>query len=119
LRKSFLECGKELNMDLHEGVYGNVGGPTYESPSDSLWCRQAGMDSVGMSTAHEAIVALYCGLKVLAFSIITDMVSCDFDNDEPPNHEEIVKVANAKAKQAETLVSRFLVKIKENPDLLN
>ena len=47
LRQRFLECGKELKIDIHEGVYGNVGGPTYESPSDSIWCKAAGMDTVG------------------------------------------------------------------------
>ena len=71
-----------------------------------------------MSTTHEAVVALHCGLKVLAFSIITDLVSFDFDNETTTDHEEVLKVANAKAKQAETLVEYFLKKINENKQLL-
>ena len=71
-----------------------------------------------MSTAHEAVVALYCGMKILAFSIVTDKVSCEFDNDEIPDHEEILKIANAKAKQAESLVALFLSKVKEDKDIL-
>lgn len=71
-----------------------------------------------MSTTHEAVVALHCGLKVLAFSIITDLVSFEFDNEETTDHEEILKVAHAKAKQAETLVAHFLKKLNENTHLL-
>ena len=72
-----------------------------------------------MSTTHEAVVAYYCGLKVLAFSIITDLVSLDFEHDEEPDHEEILKVANSKAKDAETLVLCFLKKIYQNLSLID
>ena len=71
-----------------------------------------------MSTTHEAVVALYCGMKVLAFSIVTDVVSLEFDNEETTDHEEILKVAHAKAKQAEKLVEMFLHKINENRHLI-
>ena len=104
---------------MHEGAYGHVGGPTFESPSDRLWCQKAGMDTVGMSTTHEAVVALYCGMKTLAFSIVTDIVSLEYDNQEHTDHEEILKIANAKAKQSESLVALFLKKIKENQSLMN
>lgn len=118
LRDSFLNCGKELNIHLHEGIYGNMSGPTYESPSDSKWCRLAGMDTVGMSTSHEAVVAVYCGMKVLAVSIVTDLMSCEFDMNKDPCHEEIVQVANQRAKDVEQLVILFLNKIKDNFSLI-
>ncbi len=47
-RKVFIDCGKELNIDLHEGVYGTVGGPSYETVTDSRFCKTAGMDCVGL-----------------------------------------------------------------------
>ena len=50
LRELFLETGKELDISLHEGVYGTIGGPTYESTSDTRWCLKAGMDTVGKSS---------------------------------------------------------------------
>ncbi len=90
----------------------------FKSPTDSRYCLNAGMDSVGMSTTHEAVVALYCGIKVLAFSIITDVVSLEYDNDETTDHEEILKVAHAKAKEAEKLVEYFLKKIHEDKSLI-
>lgn len=118
IRELFIKCSKEISMNVHEGCYGSIGGPTYESPSDSRFCNNAGMDVVGMSTTHEAVVALYCGMKVLAFSIVTDLVSLEFDNEEVTDHKEIVKVANWKAKDAEKLVEFFLKKIQENENLI-
>ena len=47
LRDVFLACGRELDIRLHEGVYGSVGGPTYETVTDARLCRQTGMDCVG------------------------------------------------------------------------
>ena len=58
-------------------------------------------------------MAAYCDMKILAFSIITDMVSLEFDDEQCPNHEEIVQVANKKASQAEKLVAHFLQKLNE------
>ena len=71
-----------------------------------------------MSTSHEAVVATYCGLKVLAFSIITDLVSLEYDHEEEADHAAICQVAQMKAKDAEKIVSYFLKKISENPSLI-
>lgn len=47
LRDTFLECGAELNISLKQGVYGTIGGPSYETVTDSLFCLNSGMDCVG------------------------------------------------------------------------
>jgi purine-nucleoside phosphorylase len=113
LRQLFLQCGQELNIKLHEGVYGTVGGPTFETVTDARMFLNAGWDCVGMSTTHEAVVAYNCGLKVLAFSIVTDRVAVEYDLEEYPHHEEIVKVANSRARDSELLVATLLKKLKE------
>ena len=48
-----------------EGVYLCLSGPSYETPTESRFGRTIGGDTVGMSTAHETIVAKHCGMKVL------------------------------------------------------
>ncbi len=114
LREMFMECGTELNIKLHEGVYGTVGGPTFETVTDARMFLNAGWDCVGMSTSHEAVVAYNCGLKVLSFSIVTDKVAIDYDSEEYPHHEDIVKVANSRARDSELLVAHFLKKLKDS-----
>jgi hypothetical protein len=37
-----------LNIELHEGVYGNAGGPTYETVTDAHFCRLAACDTLGL-----------------------------------------------------------------------
>jgi purine nucleoside phosphorylase len=70
-----------------------------------------------MSTTHEAVVAYYCGLKVLALSIVTDMTVDVFDAPPATNHEEVVKVAKHKAKDVERLVIGFIDKINKDQDI--
>lgn len=118
-RDLMLSCAKELNIVMREGVYCAIGGPSYETVTDSLFLQKSGADSVGMSTTHEAMVACYCGLKVLAFSIVTDKVALELDCEDEPDHNEIVKIANLKAKEAEKLVANFLKKINDQPSLID
>ena len=98
---------------MHEGVYGTIGGPSYETVTDGRFLLNAGCDCVGMSTAHEAIVAAYCGIKVLSFSIITDKVTLEHDVNELSeiDHNAVLQVATQKAKLAQILVGEFLKKV--------
>lgn len=72
-----------------------------------------------MSTAHEALVASYCGMKVLAFSIITNKIVTEFDAEEKVEHLEVVKIANSRALEAEKLVSHFINILFNNSCLLD
>lgn len=67
------EIAKENNIKLQYGVYVGTQGPTFETPAEYNWFRIIGGDAVGMSTVPEVIVANHAKMKVLAFSIITDL----------------------------------------------
>jgi purine-nucleoside phosphorylase len=61
------------NIKLQYGTYVGTQGPTFETPAEYHYFKIIGGDAVGMSTVPEVIVARHGGLKVLAFSIITDL----------------------------------------------
>ena len=69
-----------------------VVGPNLETRAEYRFLRGIGADVVGMSTVPEVLVAVHAGLKVLGFSIVTDM--CLPDALQPVQIEEIIAVAN-------------------------
>lgn len=73
LRLMAMKIAGEKNIKLQHGVYVGVSGPTFETPAEYNFFRVIGGDAVGMSTVPEVIVANHAGIKVLAFSIITDL----------------------------------------------
>ena len=68
----FHALANEQGMRLHEGVYAGLRGPQYETPAEIRMLRTLGADAVGMSTVLEAIQARALGMKVSAFSCLTN-----------------------------------------------
>ena len=73
LRKLATSIAEENNIKLQFGTYVGTSGPTFETPAEYHYFKIIGGDAVGMSTVPEVIVACHGGMKVLAFSIITDL----------------------------------------------
>jgi purine-nucleoside phosphorylase len=69
------EAARGLGMEMREGVYAAVPGPSYETPAEIRYLRTIGADLVGMSTVPETIVANHMGMKVLAISCVTNMAA--------------------------------------------
>ena len=93
-------------VTLREGVYVAVAGPNLETRAEYRMLRALGADVVGMSTVPEVIVAKHAGMRVLGFSIITDM--CIPETLEPAQLENILAVA-AKAEPQLTALLRGVV----------
>jgi xanthosine phosphorylase len=64
-----------LGIPLRSGVYLATLGPSFETPAEIRAFRALGAELVGMSTVPEAISARHCGLKVLGFSIVTNLAA--------------------------------------------
>jgi len=71
-RESAREAAKTLGIELAEGVYAAVPGPSYETPAEIRYLRVIGADLVGMSTVLETIAANHLGMKVLGVSCVTN-----------------------------------------------
>jgi purine-nucleoside phosphorylase len=72
LRRAALTAADEEGIQLHQGVYMWFSGPTFETPAEIRAARTLGADAVGMSTVPEVILARFLGLRVLAFSVVTN-----------------------------------------------
>lgn len=80
----------ELGIDLKQGVYFGVTGPTYESPAEVKMIRTLGGDAVGMSTVPEVIVARHAGIRVMGISAITNYAA---GMGQALNHEDVIEVS--------------------------
>jgi purine-nucleoside phosphorylase len=98
-----------LKIPLKKGVYVGVTGPNLETPAEYRFFSSFA-DAVGMSTVPEVIVARHSGLKVLGFSVITDLATPERLG--PVNIDEIIKVANQAEPKLSKLVKELIRKIK-------
>ncbi|RYY70974.1 MAG: purine-nucleoside phosphorylase [Chitinophagaceae bacterium] len=83
----------DANIDVKEGVYISVTGPTFETKAEYKLVHILGADAVGMSTVQETIAAVHMGLPVFAVSVITDLGIREDDN--VITHEEVLEAAHA------------------------
>ncbi|MFM7563169.1 MAG: purine-nucleoside phosphorylase, partial [Planctomycetota bacterium] len=86
-----LRLARSKDIVAHKGVFVAVAGPNLETRAEYRFLRMIGADVVGMSTVPEVIAAVHAGMRVVGFSIITDM--CLPDALKPANVEEIIAVA--------------------------
>lgn len=84
--------GERNHIELKEGVYTGVTGPTFETHAEYRLIKIVGGDVVGMSTVQEVIVAVHAGIKVFAVSVVTDLGIRDDDN--KISHAEVLEAAN-------------------------
>jgi purine-nucleoside phosphorylase len=102
-----MQAALDLGIKARQGVFIAVAGPNLETRAEYRMLRGMGADVVGMSTVPEVLVAVHAGLKVLGFSIVTDL--CLPDALEPVDIQKILAVA---AKGGEKL-SRLIPKVFE------
>ncbi len=102
-------AGKEMGLDLPEGVYAAVPGPSYETPAEIRYMRTIGADLVGMSTVPETIAANHMGMRVLGISCVTNAAAGVLD--QKLNHTEVLEVGERMKGTLIELLRRIIPKL--------
>lgn len=110
---TFIEKAKAIaaanQINVHEGVYVGVTGPTFETKAEYKLIKNVGGDVVGMSTVQETIAAVHCGMKVFAMSVVTDLGIREDNN--VITHEEVLAAAHAADPKLTIIFSALLKEI--------
>jgi len=102
LKSSALEEGVELK----EGVYVGVAGPSMETPAETRFYRLIGGDAIGMSTVPEVIALNHMGIKPVAVSVITNVNRPDCM--EPAPIDSVIEAASRASGKLSRVLNRFL-----------
>lgn len=109
LQEIIRDVAKNENIDLKEGIYAQLTGPSFESPAEIQLLHKLDVDAVGMSTVVEAIAANHAGMKICGISCVCNLAAGMTDN--PLTHEEVQQAAAEAAPKFKKLltesVSRF------------
>ncbi len=100
-----IQAAHELGITAHQGVFVAVAGPNLETRAEYRMLRGMGADVVGMSTVPEVLVAVHSGLRVLGFSVVTDL--CLPNELEPVDIQKILAVAAKGGEKLSRLIPRI------------
>lgn len=109
-KKTLVRKAKEIaalhHIEVKEGVYFGVTGPTFETRAEYMMIHVLGGDAVGMSTVAEVIAAVHAGMDVFAMSVITDVGIREDEN--VITHEEVLEAAHAAEPKFSTIFRELI-----------
>ena len=105
LRDTMRRAATEEGIELEEGIYIGLTGPSYETPAEVRMLRALGADAVGMSTVLEAVAARWAGIELVGVSLVTNLGAGV--TGQPLNHEEVLAAGQEAGPRFSRLVRRF------------
>ena len=109
LREVVVKTAKDLDIKLQQGVYIQLTGPNFETPSEVKMCRMLGADAIGMSTACEAVAANHAGMKIVGISCVCNL-ACGL-SENPLSHKEVIEASDKAAPLFKKLIRSSIVNI--------
>ncbi|HEX7491223.1 MAG TPA: purine-nucleoside phosphorylase [Candidatus Limnocylindrales bacterium] len=109
LRLCLHRAAQAERVELADGVYACLLGPSYETPAEVRMLGTLGADAVGMSTALEAVVARWAGVKVCGISLITNpgagLTGAQL------SHAEVLAAAELAGPRLARVIARFVAEL--------
>jgi purine-nucleoside phosphorylase len=109
LRATLQRAAKRAGIDLPEGIYAWLSGPSFETPAEIRMIQVLGGDLVGMSTVPEVILARYHGLRVAAVSVVTNLAAGI--EGASPSHQETKDTAAEASDRFKRLIRSFVAEL--------
>jgi purine-nucleoside phosphorylase len=109
LRQVLQRAAEKSGIELPEGVYAWLSGPSFETPAEIRMVQVLGGDLVGMSTVPEVILARYYGLKVAAISVVTNLAAGI--EGASPSHQETKDTAAEASEKFKRLIRSFVAEL--------
>jgi purine-nucleoside phosphorylase len=106
LRQIMQRAAAKSGIELPEGVYAWLSGPSFETPAEIKMLQVLGADLVGMSTVPEAILARYYRLRVAAVSVVTNLAAGI--EGASPSHQETKDTAAEASENFKRLIRTFV-----------
>lgn len=100
------KAAKDNGIELKEGVYCQLTGPSFESPAEIRLLGKLGVSAVGMSTVNEAIAANHMGMRICGVSCISNLAAGI--SAQPLCHEEVQEAADKAAPLFTKLVTESI-----------
>ena len=96
----------ELGIEMQQGVYAAVRGPSFETPAEVRMLAKVGASVVGMSVVPETIAAVHAGLRVLTIAIVSN--DGTGLSDEPPNHDDVTATVGQATDRLCPIIERLI-----------
>lgn len=103
------QVASQNDIQLQEGTYICLAGPSFETPADLRFLRAIGVDAVGMSTVPEVTIARHAGQRVLGISGISNIAN--LDGNTITSHEEVLEAGKVMVPKLKTLIRGVLRKL--------
>jgi purine-nucleoside phosphorylase len=113
LAELILGCAGELDIELRQGIYAGVYGPSYETPAEVRMLRRLGADLVGMSTVLEVIAGRHMGLRCAGLSLVSNPAA-GVGGEEALDHADVL----IQGREAAGRVARLLRHVLRHPELV-
>jgi len=103
------DAAADAGVSLQRGVYAGLKGPSLETPAEARFLQTIGADAVGFSTVQEVIAGMHCGMRILGFSILTNVH--DPYRPQPADLDDIIATAGQAAPNLQALIQGVLARL--------